>query len=643
MKNNFLIILLISLCTIHTSAHNRVDVKWSTLPQKMDIDMDKWGDYSAVFLYNRIKSSYTKMNSKEVKHSKIIHRRIRLLNEEAVNSFNTLQIPYTDEYRVQGLKARTIHADGSYTDIDSADYENAQEGDMKLILIAFENLQIGDDIEYYYEWNFPSTIFSTVLMNTGLSTVQDYFEVEVDKGISIDLKGYNGVVVYEDTSLGDGTQILYTEMRDVEEVEEELFSFPLRHAPRLEYSVTLDDASGAPLDWDSYHPYETTLNTKMYLQDRGLKSLIKDIPVAQNTERQIFEIENYLKSSFESSQTEFAMYRDIKSILKSGVMSNNEVAGILAAILQKSQIDFKLGYTTNRTEKEFDSDFVNSNNLQYLFFYFPKLDKYLLPGARDLRFSFLPFPLTENNAILYSTSQKSGHSIHRIPAKDSDQNSHNHTVKVSILPDMQAATISTIESLNGDSKSDALPTFTKYKNKEATDFLKNYVRLDSEDEVAELKVKNAEWTSFLYAKPLIFESEVVSKYILQSVADEEYLLSIGTVIGKQAELPRTSNQRIYDIDMSAPHSLKRNITFDIPEGYKVVNLDDLNMDKTLHRGQRDECYFRSSYTKIGNKLMVEIDERYATSHLPKSDYETFREVINAAAEFNKLELLISKQ
>ncbi len=642
MKVKLILLALVALMNLQVDAQDRVELQWQSIPEEISFDEDKWGGYSAVFLFNRIKSTYTEEGG-NIKHVKTIHRRVRLLNEEAVNGFNTLQIPYTDDYQIHNFRARSIHADGSVTDIDNNEIESASEGQMKLNLVAFKNLKIGDDIEYYYEWDFPGSIFNVVEFTTGISMLSSYFELEATDDIDIDLKSYNNITVYEDTSAPYGQQILYAENTDVLEEEEELFSFPMRYMPRLEYSATLGSQRNENLTWNDFHPFKTTLNTEAYLKDKGLKKLIKSIPKFNNEERQIFEIDNYLKSNFDFTVEEGSEFRSIKSIIQSGVITGNESSGILAAILKKMDIDYKLGYTTNRTEKDFDIEFLNSHNLQFLFFYFPKYEKYLMPTAPNLRYAFLPFQLTENNAILFDDNINAQYVSHYIPAKDSRDNTHNHTVSLSLLGSMDSVQISTEESLNGDSKSDALPAFATAGITEAKKMVEPYVKPDEGDRVLDLNIENAKWTSFLYDKPLVFKSKVNSAHILQPVADTEFLLNIGSVIGKQAELPRRSSKRKYDIDMSAPHSLIRKITLEIPTGYKVVNLEDLNMEKSLSAGTESECYFRSSYELSGNVLTVNIDERYKQSHLPRSEYEAFREVINAAAEFNKLDLLISKE
>jgi hypothetical protein len=53
--------------------------------------------------------------------------------------------------------------------------------------------------------------------------------------------------------------------------------------------------------------------------------------------------------------------------------------------------------------------------------------------------------------------------------------------------------------------------------------------------------------------------------------------------------------------------------------------------------------FISTYKMEGDKLVVVVDEYYNVTKLPMSAYEPFRKVINAAADFNKIKLVLEKK
>ena len=54
-------------------------------------------------------------------------------------------------------------------------------------------------------------------------------------------------------------------------------------------------------------------------------------------------------------------------------------------------------------------------------------------------------------------------------------------------------------------------------------------------------------------------------------------------------------------------------------------------------------YFESSYEKEGQVIKIKVDEYYDMLHVPLDMYEDYRAVINSAADFNKVVLVLEKQ
>ena len=91
------------------------------------------------------------------------------------------------------------------------------------------------------------------------------------------------------------------------------------------------------------------------------------------------------------------------------------------------------------------------------------------------------------------------------------------------------------------------------------------------------------------------------------------------------------------------HGYHREITFEIPDGYSVSNLDAINMDVFDSTGSAPHTMeFHSYYKTDGNKVTIYCDEYYSQLRYPISMYEQFRRVINASADFNKVTLLLKR-
>jgi hypothetical protein len=57
---------------------------------------------------------------------------------------------------------------------------------------------------------------------------------------------------------------------------------------------------------------------------------------------------------------------------------------------------------------------------------------------------------------------------------------------------------------------------------------------------------------------------------------------------------------------------------------------------------KKEAGFSSTYKKEGNNIIVENSEYYNVVKYPLEYFDTYKSIINAAADFNKLVLVLTK-
>jgi hypothetical protein len=125
-------------------------------------------------------------------------------------------------------------------------------------------------------------------------------------------------------------------------------------------------------------------------------------------------------------------------------------------------------------------------------------------------------------------------------------------------------------------------------------------------------------------------------------AGPKYLFKLGDVIGRQVEMYQEKERKL-PIDIAYPHTLYRTITLNIPDGYKVSNPESIKM-MVEHKSPSGEqtMAFISDYKMDGKKMLITVKEFYNQVHYPASDIEIFKKVINAAADFNKVVLVLEK-
>jgi hypothetical protein len=141
-------------------------------------------------------------------------------------------------------------------------------------------------------------------------------------------------------------------------------------------------------------------------------------------------------------------------------------------------------------------------------------------------------------------------------------------------------------------------------------------------------------------KPFIWNVNLTAHSLLE-MAGEDIIVKIGETIGEQSELYQVS-QRSLPVYVGNLHNYFRQIEFIIPEGYSVSNLENLKMNVEMIRDGKVSSCFKSDYTVEGNILKIQSVEYYSEMEYPKIEFEAFRNVINAAADFNKKTVLLTR-
>ena len=75
----------------------------------------------------------------------------------------------------------------------------------------------------------------------------------------------------------------------------------------------------------------------------------------------------------------------------------------------------------------------------------------------------------------------------------------------------------------------------------------------------------------------------------------------------------------------------------------MKGLENIKRDISYSFEGKPAMGFKSGYKLEGNTLKVTIDEYYNIVLLPKTEYDNFQKVINAAADFNKVTLVLEKK
>jgi hypothetical protein len=135
----------------------------------------------------------------------------------------------------------------------------------------------------------------------------------------------------------------------------------------------------------------------------------------------------------------------------------------------------------------------------------------------------------------------------------------------------------------------------------------------------------------------VFSADLSLKSFLERV-NNRVLVKVGELIGPQTEM-YNERPRQHPIDIGNVHSYTRVIKLQIPDGYRLAGQETLKRNVAFANG---DMGFVSNYKLEGKVLTITVEEFYKKIQLPISAYAEFQKVINAAADFNKVTIILEK-
>jgi len=587
-----------------------------------------------------------------------IHKKKKLNNDEAVDASNKVYISTGDGSEVLGLKARSINKDGKVTVFNNdnikkvENYENAGP----FTIFALEGVEKGSEVEYMYTLKTPIDDFncSDYTLNNSYPVRNAHFELIYDKEWVFLTKSYNGLPDAKvDTTLS-GKNRHTVDVVSSESVDDEIFSYGKASYKRMEFKFSKNKFNnrGEANTYDDlaklfYRRFYENGNPKLYKKEmkamtKALKSLGID---ALSQEDKIRKIEDYIKT--------FTVNNAYGKVLVNEVLKSKTVASpqwfcrLFAFAFEVAGIEHQLVITSDRSDKKFDGDFQSWNYAQDFLFYFPQFEKYLSPTEVAYRYGLAPENAMYNGGLFikFVSLGDIKSPVARVGYIDGPDN----TITYSNID----ATITFEEGFTGvnlDCKLDKtgyeavwyLYNYKYYPDDRKEEIAKNMLNDVSEDaEVKEFAFGEVTEGGDILKKVFTLTGKVHSTALIEK-AGLNYSFDVGKVIGPQAEMYE-DKKRVTDVENDNNHGYIRTLRVVVPDGYEVTNINDIVMDVFVEKEGKRTMSFTSSYVKEGNTYIITVHEFYNEIRVPKTEYESFRKVINAAADFNKKHLVFAKK
>ena len=627
-----------------------MDYDWEENP---NYTIEDGADDGIIAVKEKYIVEYVYSGENELSEYYLEHRVLWLNSDEKIEDYNKIYLPHSSSSELVVNKARVVTKDGKIIVLDDSKILTAEDEETgrQYKYFAFEGIEKGSFIEYYYvEKKYPEYKGSRFWLQSSHTKQEIEFDLYSPSNLVFEFKSYNKLPeIIEDTLMKDKRhwQLHLQQLDGLEEEDQAPYdasrAFLIYKLDRNTKNNVKDIASYRNVTQNLYAYYYAEPSKKAVLAiDEFIKAANLDL--SGDEELLIRELEMYLKANVFISEGNNEDLKELASVLNNKVANKTGIIKLYVALLRSLNIKHEIVITSDREKLKFDKDFEANIFLTDFLFYFPKSKLYLSPTELQSRYGFPPANLTDNYGLFIKEVSigdfKSGvGKIRYIDPISAEKTQDRMVIDVAFDDtDMAKNKIKLNRALSGYYAMYIHPYLHLVKEKDKEDLLDGLAKNMNENvEVINKEIINGDPALF-GIKPLQFILDLESEAFTER-AGNKYLFKVGELIGPQMQMYQ-EKERVLPLENEFKRSYYRTLNINIPEGYKIANLGDLNMDNSYSSNDQQLMSFKSSYVLDGNKLIITADEHYRLNFIATEIYEEYRKVINSAADFNKITLVL---
>lgn len=637
------------LISIHGQSLQYRNFDFQEKPPLAKCTEDELSKNKAIVL-NEIKAKELIVTPKnEIENYLFFYKEILINDVTVIDMFNKIYIPIQNSNELITLKCRVTKADGSKVELFKGDMKTVTEEGKLYSILALEGLEKNAIVEYFYVKRI-SVAYSMSEYFSSKFLVKDYsFQIIAPEMLIYESKSYNGMPEPKDTT-HDTKNFWNFNLKNIEPIGEEKYTTTYEKLPHVEARLAYN---------------RNNMNKKLYTYSDFSKQIMKNYHELQkddekavnklykklglenkrSTDEKVFTIEDLIKNEFglyeNSGELTLAECIEKKGLSK---FYQNKLTTLL---LEKCKINYEIVVTTDRTEKAFDPEFETYSFLNEVLFYIPETKKYFSYEDITYRYGLHPPKVTEQKGLfikplMIGEAYSAINSLKMIEPINSSLNYDHLNIDITFKPIANKVILNTTRTMQGYPAANLRALCYYSAEDKRNDYIKEVLSNGMENtKVSLVTAQNYELNDFQkYDQPFIV-SGIVETGNFTEVAGNNIVFKVGDCIGPQSELYQ-EGKRKYDIYTGHPNSYKRSFSITVPSGYTVEGLDKLNINIELKEGPEITAAFKSTYSKEGDKIVIVVEEFYKKTFYKINDFEGFRSVINAAADFNKITLLLKK-
>lgn len=581
------------------------------------------------------------------------HRIARIMNDNGIEMFNKIYIPVYANAEIQNIMARTILPDGKVITVSTDKIKEIEEDGEIYKIFAMEGLEKGCEVEYAYSIKRNLSIFgSEVFQRRNMPYQQAEFMLITPSYLKFDVKGYNGFKITKDSVIGE-QRIIVGYSTNIDELEEEKYSNQDPYLQRVDYKLSYNLSKNENVRLYTWKEFAkqcfTNYTNRTQKEEKALDAFIGKIELSSNFKdaEKILAIEDYVKNNINIDKKLIAEDAgNIERVVKNKAANEEGIARLFAGIFDKLNIDYQFVFPGTRTGFTIDEELENWNRANDVLIYFPATGKYISPVSIDLRYPYIPFEFTATRGLFLKGTvigdfKTAIGSFNNISIEPFDQHAINMEADIHFDETLDTILMNSKQILKGYGATNYRPIYTFLPADKQEKANKEIIKaVAGSENISNIKIENSAFTNYFDNKPLVISADVKSTELVEH-AGNKILLKIGDVIGPQAQMYQEKPRRL-PVELAFPHVLDRKIILHIPDGYTVKNLNDINMNTEYKEDGEITMGFISSYTQSGNEITILVNETYKKIQYPLAQFEEFKKVINASADFNKIVLVLQK-
>jgi hypothetical protein len=646
-----LIILLLAFSTAMAQKGYYADYNWDKTPKKYSVTEEELKQDEVIVFEKR--SVELREKDEGFIQMMLVHTITLLNTDAAIEENNKVYVANGPEANVIRQQARVIKPDGTVIELDQDDIQESKDenGTVEYRYFAMDGVEKGCYIEYlHYMERSPN--FTGAVMSFQGGVVKKDIEVDIicPKMLEYLIHPINGMPEFKRDSTAYLVRRMYVHQKDVPALEDEPWSAYEAQLQKCYYKVNRNTEAGTS-NFYNYAAITKIIHQNMYEKPskkakKAMQKLIKDSDPGEGAtlEARVRALENKVKSEINVINLNIEGIFDLEFILTKKLTDEEGMTKLMVQLLREMGIKHELVLTSNKNENPFLAEFEGYNFLVEDMVYINDLDMYMSPGFIS-RLGFPPYYYTNTKGLFIKEISVNDMTtavgkIKDIKGTKGDQSVDEINTKVTFDEGMADCSVEVeriatgykaeypqaiLDFLEEDRKTEAREEFLKYVDKDA-------------------KLENPTYendnTSSTGVRPLIGRATIKGTTFIEKAGDKT-LLKAGLLIGPQAEL-YNEDERTLPVETAYTRQYKRTIVINIPKDQTVKNPEALVFNVTPDK-TNNSAGFVSSYEIKGDQLIVTIFEYYNVTTYTAADYYIYEDVMNAAADFNKVVLVFDKK